>query len=59
VDKQIILKKLFDLKTVLDRLAQTDTTLYEAISLDVEEANKLTDECIAEFSAESEDEPAG
>ena len=54
-----MLKKLFEVKTILDRLAQTDTTLHEAVSLDVEEANKLTDECIAELSSESEDEIGG
>lgn len=47
------LKKLLELRVVLDRLSQTDTTLREVISHDVEEAIALTDECIAELSQES------
>jgi len=55
------LKNLLELRIVLDRLAQTDTTLYEAISHDVEEAIRLTDNAIGELSKEptpAQDMPA-
>ena len=48
-------RKLFELRAVLDRLAQTDTTIYEAISHDVEEAIRLTDESIAELNEDADD----
>ena len=53
MNTQEVLKKLFELKMILDRLAQTDTTLYEALSHDVEAAANLADECIAELTHES------
>ena len=37
-------------RSVLDRLAQTDTTISEVISHDVEEAIRLADESIAELN---------
>jgi hypothetical protein len=49
------LQKLWELRVVLDRLSQTDNTLYEAVSHDVEEAIKLTDDCIAELSREADE----
>lgn len=55
---QTAVKKLFELRTVLDRLSQTDSTLYEAISQDVEEAIRLADESIAELAGEGDSDAA-
>lgn len=51
---QNALKNLYELRAVLDRLAQTDSTLSEALSLDVEEAIRLTDDAVAELSQTKE-----
>lgn len=48
-----ILEKLSSLRVILDRLNRTDSTLYEAVSHDVEEAITLTDECIAALSEDA------
>lgn len=45
-----LLRKLYELRLVLDRLAQTDTTLHEALTHDVDEAIRLADECIGELA---------
>lgn len=52
------LGKLFELQVILDRLSQTDSTLYEILSHDVEDAIRITNECIAELS-QTEETPAG
>jgi len=47
------LNRLYQLRAVLDRLMETDTTIYEAISRDVEEAIRLVDETIVELIDET------
>jgi hypothetical protein len=48
------LEKLFELQVILDRLSQMDSSLYEVLSHDIEDAIKITNECIAELSQTEE-----
>lgn len=57
MQKLTALEKLYALREVLDRLSRTDTTLYEALAHDVEEAITLTDDCIAALSDDSPEDP--
>ncbi|GEM_PF-5404659 len=51
---QEALVRLSELKVILDRIAETDTTLYEALAHDVDEALAKVDECIEELSPDDE-----
>ncbi len=52
VSTQNTLKLLFELRAVLDRLGENDSTIEEAIVHDVERAMRLTDACIAQLAQE-------
>jgi hypothetical protein len=53
VSTQIALKLLFELRAVLDRLGENDSTLREAIAQDIDRAIRLTNSCIAHLSEDS------
>ena len=55
VSTQNALKLLFELRVVLDRLGENDSSLHEAVVHDVDEAVRLTDGCIAELTQEATD----
>ena len=50
---QTALKLLFELRAVLDRLGENDSTLREAIAHDVDRAVGLTNSCIAQLTQDS------
>lgn len=50
MNSQNALKLLFELRAVLDRLDENDTSLEEALAHDVQRALRLTDACIAELT---------
>lgn len=56
VSTQTALKLLFELRAVLDRLGENDSTLREALAHDIDRAVRLTNSCIAELTLDS---PAG
>jgi flavin-binding protein dodecin len=58
VSTDTLLKHLFELRAVLDRIGESDTSLHEAVAQDIERASDLTDACIAEVSGEAEGEGA-
>jgi hypothetical protein len=58
VSTETLLKLLFELRAVLDRIGESDTSLYEAVSQDIDCASNLTDACIAEVSGEAESDGA-
>lgn len=51
---QNALKLLYELRVVLDRLGENDSTLHEAVARDVDEAIRLTDGCMAELTRDAE-----
>jgi len=55
VSTQIALKLLFELRAVLDRLGENDSTLREALAHDIDRAVRLTNSCIAELTQDSPD----
>jgi hypothetical protein len=57
VSTQIALKLLFELRAVLDRLGEGDTSLREALAHDLDRAVRLTDSCIAQLAQDSPDGP--
>lgn len=50
---QNALKLLFELRVVLDRLAENDSSLHEAVARDVEEATRLAEGCISELAQDA------
>ncbi len=50
VSTQIALKLLFELRAVLDRLGENDSTLREALAHDIDRAVRLTNSCITELT---------
>jgi len=50
VNTETVLKLMFELRAVLDRIGRTDFSLYEALSHDVDRAVRLTDSCIAQLT---------
>jgi hypothetical protein len=46
---------LFELQAILNRLAQSEISLQEALSDDIDHAVRLTDACIGQLSGESPD----
>lgn len=50
---QTALKLLFELRAVLDRLGENDSTLLEAIAHDIDRAVRLTDSCIAQLTQDA------
>ncbi len=50
---QTALKLLFELRAVLDRLGENDSTLREAIAHDIDRAVRLTNSCIAQLTQDS------
>ncbi len=53
VNIQIVLKQLFELRAVLDRLGESDITLHETLAHDVERAIRLTNSCISQLTQAS------
>jgi len=53
VSIQTALKLLFELRAVLDRLGENDSTLQEAIAHDVDRAIRLTNSCIAQLTQDA------
>ncbi len=53
---QTVLKLLFELRAVLDRVGESDVTLHETVAHDVERAVRLANACITQLT---EDSPAG
>ena len=51
------LKLLYELRAVLDRLAENEGTIQEALSDDIDRAVRLTDDCIRQLAEESPDPP--
>jgi hypothetical protein len=63
VSNQTVLKLLFELRAVLDRIGETDSSIEEAMVHDVDRAKQLADACITQITrgeslspAEAEDE---
>ena len=54
---QTALKLLYELRAVLDRLGENDSTLREAIAHDIERAVRLTDSCIDQLTQDSPGQP--
>jgi hypothetical protein len=52
VNTQNVLKKLFELRAVLERISETDPGVFETIANDIDEALRLADSCIAELASE-------
>ena len=55
VNTQTALKLLFELRAVLDRLGENDSTIQEALAHDIDRAMRLTDSCIAQLTEDSPD----
>lgn len=55
---ETLLKLLFELRAVLDRIGESDSSLHEAVAQDIDRASNLTDACIAELSGDAEGEAA-
>jgi len=55
VNTETALKLLFELQAILNRLAQSEISLQEALSDDIDHAVRLTDACIGQLSGESPD----
>jgi len=53
VSNQTALKLLFELRAVLDRLGENDSTLREALAHDIDRAVRLTNSCIAQLTQDS------
>ena len=53
VSTQIALKLLFELRAVLDRLGENDSTLREALAHDIDRAVRLTNSCIGQLTEDS------
>lgn len=49
---QIALKLLFELRAVLDRLGENDSTIREALAHDIDRAIRLTNSCIGQLTQE-------
>jgi hypothetical protein len=45
-------KLLFELRAVLDRIGENDSTLQEAIVHDVDRAKRLADSCISQLTTD-------
>ncbi len=60
VSTQAALKMLFELRAVLDRLGENDSTLREAMAQDKNRAIRLTEDCIAQLTqtTAASDDPA-
>jgi 5'-3' exonuclease len=52
VSTQTALKLLFELRAVLDRLGENDSTMREALAQDIERAVRLTNSCIGQLTQE-------
>ena len=50
VSNQTVLKLLFELRAVLDRIGETDDSIEEALVHDVDRAKQLADDCIAQIT---------
>jgi hypothetical protein len=50
VSTQAALKSLFELRAVLDRMGENDSTLREAIGHDIERAIRLTNAAVAQLT---------
>jgi hypothetical protein len=57
VNTQTVLTLLFELRAVLDRLGENDSTILEALAHDIDRAVRLTDSCIAQLTEDSTDAP--
>lgn len=57
MNNEAALKLLFELRAVLDRLSQSEITLEEALSDDIDHAISLADDCISQLTGESSDPP--
>ena len=53
VSTQTALKLLFELRAVLDRLVESDSTLREAVAHDIDRAVRLTNSCIAQLTQDA------
>ena len=53
VSTQTALKLLFELRAVLDRLGESESTLAETMAQDIERAVRLSNACIAQLTEES------
>ena len=50
VSDQTLLKLLFELRAVLDRIGENDDSIEEAIVHDVDRAKQLADDCISQLT---------
>lgn len=55
VNTEAAVKLLFELHAILDRLAQSEISLQEALSDDIDRAIRLTDACIGQLTGEAPD----
>lgn len=55
VSTQNALKLLYELRAVLDRLGENDSTLREALAQDIDRAVRLTNSCITQLAQYSPD----
>lgn len=53
VSTQTALKLLYELRAVLDRIGENDSTLHEALAHDVDRAVRLANSCISELAQDS------